>query len=176
MHFKNTILIQSNAAFILMPKNSYAIVDRSDFGWVCRSKWRVYSYGTSANLLKCAVTSINKKNYRLHRLILNVTDPRIIIDHIDNNGLNDCRDNLRIATHSQNGANRRANFNSSSIYKGVSKDGGFWRANVASCGKRYCVGRFKDELEAAKAYDVKAKELFGEFAKLNFPDNIISTG
>lgn len=95
-----------------------------------------------------------------------------IIDHIDQNPLNNKVDNLRIASTSQNNMNRRANKNSTSSYIGVSfrTAGSKWYAQIKYKGKVYALGLHVSEVEAAKARDVKSKELFGEFANLNFPE------
>lgn len=106
----------------------------------------------------------------MHRQILGVTDPKVFVDHIDGNGLNNCRINLRTATHSENLANVFKRTGTSSNYRGVNlkKSSGKFQVQIQHQGKLYFVGSFTDEIEAAKAYDKKAIELFGEFAKLNF--------
>jgi hypothetical protein len=100
-----------------------------------------------------------------------------LIDHINGDGLDNRRANLRQATTSQNMANRRKQqtFNGkpvSSQYLGVTwdKTNKAWRAQVKCDGKRYRLGLFKREVDAALAYDRQKRELFGEFARLNFPD------
>lgn len=101
-------------------------------------------------------------------------DEGFCVDHIDGKGLNNARDNMRVATHSQNHANkpkpRNIKNTKTSQYKGVSWDTttGKWFVLVACQGKQYFVGRFINEIDAANAYDDKARELFGEFAKTNF--------
>jgi hypothetical protein len=90
------------------------------------------------------------------------------VDHANGNGLDNRRQNLRQADHSENAANSRPR-GGSSPYKGVSwnKNSRAWTAYVVWRGARYYCGTFQDELEAARAYDVKARELHGEFARLN---------
>lgn len=111
---------------------------------------------------------IGKRTIKLHRLLLGILDRRIGVDHKDGDGLNNRRSNLRIADAVQNGANRRKNITSSSNYKGVEKSRLRWRARIFHHKKVVNVGHFKTEIEAAKAYDRKARELFGEFARTNF--------
>lgn len=95
------------------------------------------------------------------------------IDHVDGNGLNNQRYNLRFCTKSQNQMNNRKQIrkqnNASSIYKGASfhKQTGKWIARIKINGNSIYIGLFPSEIEAAKAYDKKAIELFGEFAHLN---------
>lgn len=91
------------------------------------------------------------------------------IDHVDGNGLNNQRSNLRFATTQQNMANRQAMSGGSSSYKGVHWDKRTqkWRAQISVNGKQRHLGVFTDELEAAQAYDKAALEAHGEFARLN---------
>jgi hypothetical protein len=104
----------------------------------------------------------------LHRLIM---DPPkgVHIDHINGNGLDNRKCNLRMCTKSDNAKNRKLNKNNTSGFKGVSPTISRKLPWVAQISGRY-LGRFDDVIEAAKAYDEAAKELHGEFANLNFPE------
>ncbi len=98
----------------------------------------------------------------------------MVIDHKNENGLDNRRENLRPCTRSENMMNRgKTRFNSTG-YKGVYKPGDSklnpYSAKIQKNKKVYCLGRYKTPEEAARAYDKKAKELDGEHAKLNFPD------
>ena len=90
------------------------------------------------------------------------------VDHRDNDGLNNRRSNLRMATRSQNMTNKEYGVGISG-YRGVSRNGSRWRARVIHNNKEHHIGTFDTIEEAAKAYDQLAKELHGEFAMLNFP-------
>ena len=116
----------------------------------------------------------------LHRVILGITDPKIIVDHKDHDGLNCQRSNLRITDHSGNMRNMRKHGTANgeatkSQYKGVTfhKRSGIWHAQIGTGSianhKNHYLGSFESEIEAAKAYDVAAAQLFGEYAVLNFP-------
>lgn len=94
--------------------------------------------------------------------------PGLQIDHIDGDGLNNRRTNLRWATQSQNFANRRP-MEGTSKFKGVSRFRRKWQVKVKLNRESHWVGLFDDEVEAAKAYDAAAIRLFGEYARLNFP-------
>lgn len=105
----------------------------------------------------------------IHTVIMN-TPKGMEVDHIDRNGLNCQKYNLRNCFHNQNGCNRKAW--GSSKYLGVSVDrmGNRTRAQIMINRKTLHLGNFKTEEGAARAYDKKAKEFFGEFANLNFKD------
>lgn len=92
------------------------------------------------------------------------------VDHIDRDKRNNQRENLRIATISQNAHNRNSKRDSLSQHKGVSwhKHKKRWIASIKLQGKSYHLGYFDTEREAAEAYDHKARELFGEHASTNF--------
>jgi len=93
-----------------------------------------------------------------------------ITDHMNGNGLDNRRTNLRRASRSQNMANRRKLSGSSSAYKGVSlQSDGKWKAQIGHARRRIYLGLFCTADGAARAYDEAARQLFGEFAALNFP-------
>jgi hypothetical protein len=106
---------------------------------------------------------------RLHRVIMLAPDG-VWVDHIDGDGLNCRRSNLRLVTAWQNAINRRPQAGSASGFKGASIDkGGRWRAGIQVRGKRLGLGCFASPEEAARAYDAAAREHYGEFAWVNFP-------
>lgn len=111
-----------------------------------------------------------------HRLVLGVSDPKSVIDHINGNGLDNRRENLRICTVSQNAMNRTRQRNNKTGFKGVSYDR--VRKKFKACihldGKTKHLGMFLDSKEAALAYDSAAVQFFGKFAVLNFPDVVRS--
>lgn len=108
------------------------------------------------------------KTVKLHRLIMNA-GVNEYVDHIDGNPLNNTLDNLRICKKQQNEFNSKLRSDSSSGYKGVSyrKDRHYYRSYINKDGKQYHLGNYNTKEEAARAYNQKAIELFGEYARLN---------
>jgi hypothetical protein len=116
-----------------------------------------------------AKSTINGKVVALHHVIIGVIPSGMEVDHRNTNTLDNRRSNLRFATKSQNAANRPKPISNTSGYKGVSWDKRCkkWYTAIQYEGNGYFLGRFDDKLNAAMAYNEKAKELFGEFAYLN---------
>ena len=172
--FMKTIQLKGKYA---VGKNSFTQVDDEDFDYLNQWKWTAskprasgsVSYATRAESVNGKV-----KLFLMHRVILGLTDSKILGDHKDRNGLNNQRLNLRIADFSQNASNRTS-INKTSKYLGVSWDNrkGGWRACITFKGKTHKISRHRGiggEEAAAKAYDKKAKEIHGEFANLNFKE------
>ncbi len=112
---------------------------------------------------KTTVAGKRGRSVRLHRVILGVTDRNIYVDHINMDKLDNTRANLRVATRAQNTQNRVKREGRLSEFKGVTKHGERWQAQI---NRRY-IGLFDDEQEAAHAYNRAAIQLHGEFARLN---------
>jgi len=151
---------------IPLTNRKFAIVDHSDYYRLSQFQWFINSNGTTFY----AVRKQNGKVIRMHRVIMNAPS-HLVVDHIDHNGLNNCRSNLRLCSQAQNNCNSVSRKGSTSSYKGVSWHKGRkkWLASMKFSGKLYKLGFFADEIIAAKAYDEKASQLHGEFACLNFP-------
>lgn len=140
----------------------YATIDTSD-----RHLVEAYKFHTTK---RCSVdTSINGKKVKIHHLLLGKPDGDLVIDHIDGNHLNNSRSNLRIIPQRFNAINQRKHIAKTSIYKGVclSRERNSWEAGIMNNRKKIYIGRYKTEIEAAKAYNAKAFELWGEYAYLN---------
>lgn len=153
---------------IPLSKGKFAKVDDCDFVMLNGLSWHLHQRGEVYYAVTLKFMGIGK--YKMHRLLLGLTHKDgIIVDHIDGDGLNNQRSNLRIVTTQQNGFNRRNNINSFSKYKGVNyhKKQKTFRANIKINGKPIFIGNYKSEIDAARAYNEKAKELFGEFANIN---------
>ncbi|MFH1369888.1 MAG: HNH endonuclease [Planctomycetota bacterium] len=163
-------------AFRIIPltKGLVAIVSPEDYERVAAFKWYADKHDNSWYANRWTRSKANpKKQYRIrmHREILCPPDC-LFVDHRNHNGLDNRRSNLRIATLAQNGCNKRKTASScTSRFKGVCwwKKGSKWRAQGRLSGKQKIIGYFDNELDAAKAYDAWAKQAFGQFAALNFP-------
>jgi len=157
---------------IPLTQGKYAVVDPEDFERLNKYKW--YAVKDSRTFYAYRNKRAGKKfvSLGMHRQILNPPD-HLMVDHINHNGLDNRKANLRLATCAQNSYNRRqVRKNKSSKYTGVSWKEWTKKWAVIICYKRknIIVGYFEDEIQAAKAYDDAAKKYHGQFAKLNFPD------
>jgi len=156
---------------IVLTQGKVALVDDEDFEFLNQFKWYAHKqkYTFYAVRNETNPDSKKRKTIKMHRFLLRVTKPKTFVDHKDHNGLNNQKHNLRESTHAQNQMNR--NCYEGFKYKGVSYIKlNKWRARIKFNQKQIHLGYFTDEIQCAKAYDIKAKELFGEFANLNFPD------
>lgn len=153
--------------YIPLTQGRQAIVDDEDYEVVRKYKW---SLKTSSDKKRHYVTTrINNKTAYLHRLIMN-PPKHLEIDHRNHNCLDNRKCNLRICTHSQNMQNSMKKTNCKSKYKGIywEKKKSKWRPTINDGNHNIYLGYYESEIEAAKAYDKKAIELFGEFAFVNF--------
>lgn len=159
---------------IRLTQGQVTIVDDDNFEWLNSFKWFAHKDNFKYNHGYYAVKKITKngKSYMqcMHRLILNIDDKELLVDHINGDKLDNREENLRIATRAENGRNRDRQSNNKSGFKGVSWNKQFmkYRAQIMFNNKTTYIGLYTNPIEAAKAYDLKAKELFGEFARLNF--------
>jgi len=147
------------------------IVDDEDYENLSNLTW--YPQTTDFYKSVYAISKIDGKFVRMHRYIMmlhNINIENVFVDHIDLNGLNNCKHNLRICTNGQNQHNSRKPINGlSSVYKGVcfDKRRDKFIARISFENRRITIGRYTNEQDAALAYNEKAIELFGEFALLN---------
>ena len=139
---------------IKLTQNKFALVDNEDY-----------------EALKIFAWSYHVKGYaQANRMILNAPEG-LQVDHINGNGLDNRRCNLRLVTNAQNAMNRnKYEKNLSSKYKGVSweKSRKKWRADIQLDVVRTWLGYFDNERHAALAYDLWAKDIYKEYSKTNF--------
>jgi hypothetical protein len=150
---------------IRLSKGEIAIVDDVDFERVSSYAWFYHPAGYALRTYReDGVT----KTERMHRFILDAPKG-YDVDHINGNGLDNRRSNIRLATRSQNNYNKGLQLNNTSGYKGVYwvPKKKRWRVVIHVNKKRINIGTFKEKVEAAKAYNKAALMYHGEFAKLN---------
>ena len=154
----------SAVRLIPLTQGKVAIVDAEDYDWLIQYKW----YACKAGSDFYARRKWGGQYIFMHRLITDAPDGPVV-DHIDGNSLNNTKANLRICTQLQNSYNRGP-LPGTSRYKGVywHKQQKCWASCIQQNKKTYHLGLFNNEEDAAKAYDEKARKLFGEYAYLNF--------
>lgn len=153
---------------IWLTQGQFTLVDDGDYQKLIEFKW----YALKRECGFYAVRNRTKEDgsqtmVLMHREILNLKDSNIRGDHADHNGLNNQRYNLRVATHSENNANRKSAKNSSSKYLGVALKDKRWIVQIQNNKNLIYIGTFGSEIDGAIAYNKKAIELHGEFANLN---------
>jgi hypothetical protein len=158
-------------AFLRIPltRGEFAVVDPEDYPRLAKHKWYTHT-GTATFYATRHKPGSSKKLIWMHREIMGVPD-WLLVDHINGNGLDNRKANLRPATKSQNCRNKRiCRENKSSKYRGVHWHSRYkkWQASIRVNRKAIHLGFFHDELQAAKAYDKAARKYHGEFGKPNF--------
>lgn len=154
--------------------NTFALVDDEDYKKLIKKKWcvkkgRTVSYAVNSTRVKGLgeVFTVG-----MHRIVMDlpIGEPQEI-DHIDGNGLNNQKANLRVCTRSENMRNTGVHVDNTSGYKGVTWHGQNkkWQVFIRDDGKPRYLGTFTCLIKAAKAYDAGARKYHGEFARCNFP-------
>lgn len=152
---------------IELTKGKKAMVDDEWYPVLSKFKWHTHN----TNGKWYAVRTVGKKGRSvvfMHRYITMAPSGRVV-DHIDGNGLNNQESNLRVVIPKANYYNRKIQSNNKTGFKGVcwDKDRGKYMASISLNHKAINLGRYETAEEAAKAYNARAKELYGENARLN---------
>ena len=149
--------------------NKEVIIDAENWDKIKKYRW-VVAYAKRMNTFYVQTKiNINHKitTLKLHRLIMNIDNVNLEIDHINHNPLDNREINLRICTHRQNLRNQRIRqkkeFKGIHWYKPLQK----WQTHIVYNYKKYHLGYFENEFDAAVAYNRAAIKYFGEFAELN---------
>jgi hypothetical protein len=151
-------------------------VDDGDYDQVIQFRWRTRTNrGDARQVYVCRSVYPDGKRGKqillhLHQFLMPAPEG-MTVDHINGDGLDNQRSNLRFATYSQNAANRQLPYaRRSSQFKGVTWDKSHsrWMAQIGTPSGHRTLGRFRDEESAARAYDAAALETWGEFAYINF--------
>ncbi len=169
MNCNNTSCPLVDISLIPLTQGKFAIVDTADYKWLMKWKWCAVKDRNTYY----AVRNIQQRYYvgkyttmRMHRAILDVPQG-LQTDHRNHYGLDNRRCNIRPCSGDQNCYNQQPHIDRASKYKGVTGEHKRWRARIKQFSKEIHIGYYLSEIEAAKAYDRKAKELFGEFAYRN---------
>jgi len=159
---------------IPLSQGKSTIVDPGDYERLATYKWHFSRSPTSsyaARWQRSRPGGLRKKIW-MHRKVIDIPK-HMLCDHINGNGLDNRAANLRPANVSQNLCNRpKTKAKTRSKYKGLEWDKiqRKWKAKIQCNGRKIYLGSFSKEIDAAMAYDIKAKALFGQFARLNFTD------
>lgn len=160
---------------IPLTQGHVALIDEEDYDLVKGYKWRLERHANGKHMYArtdVPYTKLDKSRglfyLSMHTLIMS-TPKGLMVDHKDGYGLNNTRNNLRITNSNGNQQNKRVQSNNTSGFKGVyfRASRNCWGAQIVLKGKKHYIGGFKTSKEAGKAYNIKALELFGEFALLN---------
>jgi hypothetical protein len=149
---------------IPLGNGQYAYVDAADYEWLSQYTWYSYAGGYAARVE-------NNKIIYMHREIMKAPKG-MVVDHIDGNRANNCRFNLRVCTRTENLRNNAKRRDASCRFKGVGYDEerGKYFAKCAHQGERPWLGYFDSDVEAARAYDYRAVQCYGPYARLNLPE------
>ena len=169
--------------YIGLTQNQKVVIDNEDYEFIAQNKWCVNKIRNIHYAIRTVtIRSQNKKeniknklkNIYMHRLIIEIKLKRKLkfdeeIHHINGNGLDNRKENLRIVTRSQHQALSKKRKDCTSQYKGVHwhKRDKIWIAQIRYQKKLIHLGCFENEIKAAKAYDQAALEYFGEYARIN---------
>lgn len=153
---------------IPLSQGKVAFVDDEDYTLVTQHQWRHLNRGSGY-----AIAKASGKPIYMHRLVTHAPQG-MEVDHINGNGLDNQKSNLRVCAQAENLKHQRRARNNTSGYKGVTWDAsqGKWFVEIMSDRRRYYIGRFTSVTDAARAYDAAARQYHGEFACLNFPTEV----
>ncbi len=171
---------QKNLKILLLPlsKGRHAIVDPDDYDRLSRNRWYVSKGRNTCYAIRGQWSPEKKRRLTIsmHREVVDIPDG-MYVDHINHNGLDNRKANLRPAKPDQNARHTLyPKRNTSSKYRGVwyNKKKRRWRAVIGINNTRKTIGNYREEIDAAKAYDEEARKHYGEFAVLNFPESRMS--
>jgi hypothetical protein len=160
------IRIEGDVAYVTLTRGYEAIIDAADVPLVEGVNWYANNLPHTVYCLNRSQNETKKTTIRMHRVIMGDPDG-FQIDHIDGDGLNNRKSNLRLATRSENARNRRINKNSTSGLKGASwvESRKRWRAEIRADGKQIHLGYFNTPEAAHAAYVAASEKMHGEFAR-----------
>jgi hypothetical protein len=154
---------------IKLTQGKVAIVDDEDFEYLNQFKWQAHKNGNKFYAVTSLLINNKYRTKMMHRLIANNKNKKMHTDHINGDGLDNRKINLRICTHSQNLMNRGPQANNKTGYKGVCYDKRInkFRATISITGINKNLGCYINPVDAARAYNTAAIKYYCEFAQLN---------
>ena len=156
-----TIKSDEQTTTLPVGRTAFAKVDASDAERLSQFQWRKRG-------AKYAAALVEGRLVRMHHIVLGTIDSGMVVDHINGDGLDNRRVNLRVCLPSQNAKNRKATAKPhTSRFKGVSWNGRAWVASISVESEDVYLGRFDHEVRAAYEYDRAARRYHGEFARTN---------
>jgi len=160
------IRVEGNVAYVTLSDGREAVIDAEDINAVICGNWTASSHKNTTYAYRRPKIQGHQIVMTMHRQILG-SDGGLMIDHIDGNGLNNRRSNLRFATASQNACNSKRRNTNTSKFKGVcwSKAAGKWMAQIVVEGKNKYLGLFITPDDAHTAYEVASREIHGSFGR-----------
>lgn len=165
-----------NCRLVPLTKGLYSIVGESDYDWLMSYNW--YSLQGTRGIHYACRHYLKEENGPRRQIFMHQQIMQVLgvgeVDHINHNGLDNRRSNLRLCTQQQNSGNTRPRSNNKSGFKGVSWNATAkkWMAVIQFNGEHTYLGIFSDPKDAARAYDAAALKSYGEFAWLNFPEEV----
>ncbi len=161
---RNVYLVHDDGTAELLCGDKTILLDAADVDTTSKYQWVVGLHGYATH-------GAGKKQILMHRLLTGCSN-NDTVDHINRNRLDNRRSNLRVCTRTENAMNKPRLSKGQNPYKGICLcPDGMWQAQITLDGKAIYLGRSRDPVTAAKAYDTAARVIYGEFAYLNFPDS-----
>lgn len=162
---------------IPLSQGKVALVDDEDYDFLMQWKWSAWRSPGGRGIWYAVRNSqkgegVSRRCIRMHRVVASMMGYDGMVDHHDDDGLNNRRQNLRPCTMAQNIAAARYGDGSASGFRGVRRRGNRWEAYMKSSGKQINLGRFDSPEEAARAYDEAARATWGEFARPNIASDV----
>lgn len=158
---------------IILTQGYSAKVDNEDYDWLNQYQWCLQQHRKRYYAMRCDEHRHSRRMSIDIMLYHGKYDSKLLVDHINRNGLDNQLHNLRMVTNSINVVNRDLHTNNTSGYRGIwLHTRGKWQAEVRVYGTRIFIGTYNTAEEAARAYDRVAYAAFKEYSILNFPNEI----